>query len=285
MYKVGINFDEISDNLDEAIAVMLRNNVQYGELRTIAKKNFVFWDDKEIQDFKTKITASGIRLVAAATPLFKWYDNESDPEISHDSFGFNPRLSDIEKRRIIDKTLTIADQLNIPRLRIFSGLGTSDKAGIKFANSELLAYALQEADKRNLDLFLENEPVCKIHTKNDIVDLLENNTHTHLKLWLDIANLVELKEEINTEFIQRVKERLSYIHVKDFIVESGKKAYTVFAEGKIPYNGIMKLIYSEKSDGIDITVETHAQINKITQSERSILGLRKVLKEQGVEYE
>lgn len=39
MYKLGINFDEISDDLSTAIEVMNECGVQYGELRTVNKKN------------------------------------------------------------------------------------------------------------------------------------------------------------------------------------------------------------------------------------------------------
>src|SRR5882672_6578094 len=122
MYKVGINFDEISDDLDTAIRVMKKCSVEYGELRTVNGKNLVFWTDEEVSDFRQRIKESGINLIAAATPLFKWYINEDDKDIEHDNFGFNPRLNDSEKREVIKRTFEIASALSIPRLRIFSGL-------------------------------------------------------------------------------------------------------------------------------------------------------------------
>lgn len=285
MYKVGINFDEISDNLDEAIDIMRTQNIVYGELRTVNKKNFVFWTDEEVRDFKTKIDASDIELVAAATPLFKWYDNESDPEVIHDNFGFNPRLSYEEKKQVIVRAIEIASQLAIPRLRIFSGLGHSEEAGKIFAGSKLLAYALTQADTRNIDLYLENEPVCKVHTKRDILDLLKHNSHPRLNLWLDIANLIEVGEELDTEFIKSIVGRLGYVHVKDFIEKAGKKIYVPVGKGKIAYDTAIQLLHHEKQDGIVITVETHAKTDKMSMSEQSIIGLREILEKQGVTYE
>jgi hypothetical protein len=123
MHKVGINFDEISDNLDTAIKVMHDCEVKYGELRTVSGKNFVFWSDEEVAAFKKQVDEAKIELVAAATPLFKWYTSPDAPEIQHDSFGFNPRLNDQEKKQVIERAIKIADALSIPRLRIFSGLG------------------------------------------------------------------------------------------------------------------------------------------------------------------
>ncbi len=285
MYKLGINFDEISDNLDISIATMVAHGVRYGELRTVNRKNFVFWSDDEVQAFKKKVDDSGIQVVAAATPLFKWYDYEDDPEVEHDNFGFNPRLSNDEKRQTIDKALAIAEQLKIPRLRIFSGLGTEDKPGLTFSRSKLLVYALEEAAKRNIDLYLENEPVCKVHARQDIIDLLGSNKHEHLKLWLDIANLIEIGEDVNPAFIRDVASRLEYIHVKDFVNKDSVKKYVPAGEGIIDYEEIMKCIYEVKKENIIVTVETHAQKNKVESSVASIIGTRNILEAAGVDYE
>jgi sugar phosphate isomerase/epimerase len=285
MYSLGINFDEISDDLSKSLIVMQGNGVKNGELRTIDGKNFVFWDDEYVETFKKKIHASGIELVAAATPLFKWYGDIDDPEIVHDSFGFNPRLTEDEKKRIIDRTISIASRLSIPRLRIFSGLGNSKNSGTKFGESKLLEYALGRAEESNIDLYLENEPVCKVHTKSEIISLFDLNTHPRLKLWLDIANLVEVGEGIDEEFIKKISDRLGYLHVKDFISKDKGRTYVPAGKGEINYVEIMKLIYAIKPDNIVVTVETHALKDKIEMSISSIKGTRKILNEAGVKYE
>lgn len=285
MYKLGINFDEISDDLDTAIQTMQDQGIQYGELRTVRKKNFVFWDQKEIQAFRNTIAASGITLVAAATPLFKWYDNPDDPEIKHDSFGFNPRLSLDEKRKAIDRAISIAHQLSIPRLRIFSGLGKTEDAGVHFGNSELLRYALTLADQYSVDLYIENEPVCKVHTKQEIIHLLDTNTHARLKLWLDIANLVELSEDIDVEFVERISTRLGYIHIKDFTRQGNTLHYVPAGQGTVPYDKILKTLYASRPENIVVTVETHAKADTVEASIASIMGTRQILRNTGASYE
>lgn len=285
MYKIGINFDEISDNLDEAIGHMQQQNVAYGELRTVNKKNFVFWTDDEVRDFKAKIDASGIELVAAATPLFKWYDNDDDPEVIHDSFGFNPRLSNEEKKLVIDRAIDIARRLAIPRLRIFSGLGNVADAGITFAKNGLLDYALNLAQTCGIDLYIENEPVCKVNKKSDLIDLLDNNQTPNLKLWLDVSNLLELGEEIDSDFIVRVATRLEYIHVKDYLNDNGNKNYVPAGQGVIDYRSIMSTVYKYKPENIVVTVETHAKSNKVESSIASIVGTREIFNLIGVDYE
>ncbi len=277
MHRVGINFDEISDDISTAVRVMKECGVEYGELRTVNGKNFVFWTDAEVAEFKKEIAASGIELIAAATPLFKWYVNEDDDEVEHDSFGFNPRLNDAEKRDTIKRAIEIASELSIPRLRIFSGLGKAEDAGVLFAQDPLLALALKLADEADIDLYIENEPVCRVHTKAHLIDLLANQKNPRLKLWLDIANAVELGEEIDEAFIGKIADRLSYVHVKDFVMKDGQKAYVPVGEGQIDYASILANINRLATQDLIFTVETHAKVDKIGASVKSILATKKLV--------
>jgi len=282
MHKLGINFDEVSSDLGVALNFMLEHCLTCGELRTVNDKNFVFWDDLEIKEFKNRITASNIDLVAAATPLFKWYANENDPEVVHDSFGFNPRIDDREKRRIIEHTVSVARELGIPRLRIFSGLGMTTDAGKIFAGDPLLAYALQCADVAKIDLYMENEPVCNVHDKEQIIQLFKNNKHPRLKFWLDISNLTELNEEIDDAFIKEMSPRLGYLHIKDYVFKDGHKKYVPASEGNVDYLSILNRVFKYCVNELVITVETHAQDNKVEMSSRAIAGTRLLLSKQGV---
>ncbi len=277
MAELGINFDEISDDLDVAIGVMKDNGVLNGELRTVNGKNIIFWTDKEALAIKRQIDEAGIKLIAAATPLFKWYISPDDPEIPHDSFGFNPRLNEVEKKAAILRMVQIAKLMGIPRLRIFSGLGEVPDAGSLFANDPMLKFALDEADKASIDLYLENEPVCRVYKKQDIIDLLEHNVHPRLKFWLDVANLTEVGETIDKGFINQVLSRLGYLHVKDYRTDNGGKRYVPVGQGEVGYDEVMKLILGATGD-IMVTVETHARPgDKIESSVASIKATRELI--------
>lgn len=278
MYRLGINFDEISDDLEVAFDIMERNDIYCGELRTLNKKNFVFWTDEEVLTFKKRLDQTDVELIAAATPLFKWYVNQDDPEIIHDSFGFNPRLDDTEKRSVIERTIDVATTLGIPRLRIFSGLGKTQNAGATFATDPLLAYALDLADSAGIDLYLENEPPCRVHTQKEILALLANNSHPRLKFWLDIANMIEIGEDIDTQFLSQVSSRIGYVHVKDYVREDGVRKYVPAGEGVIDYTTILKDVFASTDNDLVITIETHAPADKkVDYSERSIEGTRRIL--------
>jgi sugar phosphate isomerase/epimerase len=276
--KLAINFDEISDDFQEAADVMQELGIKYGELRTVKRKNFVFWSDEEIEEFKRKVNERGITIIAAATPLFKWYTSSSDPEVIHDSFGFNPRLSYEEKRQTIARAIEAASTLGILRLRIFSELKSADDTAGDFASNRLLEHALSEAASRNIDLLIENEPVCRIHTKAALVEFLNKNQSSNLKLWLDIANLLEIGETIDKDILSAIGQRIGYIHVKNCIVKDGVRQFVPAGAGEIDYDSVLPLVLSYCPQEVIVSVETHASQNeKISSSRKSLTYLAGLL--------
>lgn len=276
--KLAINFDEVSDDFQEAADVMRDLGITYGELRTVNGKNFVFWSDKEAEAFKRQVDERGITVLAAATPLFKWYSSHTDAEVAHDSFGFNPRLSYEEKQQTILRAIEVANILEIPKLRIFSELKSAgDEAG-DFAANQLLKYALNEAAKHNIDLLIENEPVCRIHSKAALVDFLGKNQSPNLKLWLDIANLLEIGETIDGAFLAAVGPRTGYIHVKNYLLKDGARQYVPAGDGEIDYCSVLPLILSYCPQDVIVSVETHApQEEKVSASRSSLVYLADLL--------
>lgn len=115
-----------------------------------------------------------------------------------------------------------------------------------------------------------------------IIKLFKNNNHPRLKLWLDIANLTELGEEIDNEFIIEMAPRLSYLHIKDYIISDGLKRYVPVGEGEVDYNSVLAKIFKYCDNDLVLTVETHAQNSKIEMSARAITGTRLLLSKQGV---
>lgn len=276
--KLAINFDEISDDFQEAADVMQELGIEYGELRTLGGKNFVFWSDEEAKIFKRQLNKRGIKVLAAATPLFKWYSSDNDTEVIHDSFGFNPRLSEEEKQQTIMRAIEIANALEIPRLRIFSELKSADDIAGDFGSSQLLKYALSEAAKRNINLLIENEPVCRIHTKAALVDFLNKNQSSNLKLWLDIANLLEIDETIDEAFLSVVGPRIGYIHVKNYTVKDGVRQYIPAGNGEIDYDSVLPFVLSYCPQEVILSAETHAPQNeKISASRSSLVYLADLL--------
>lgn len=75
--------------------------------------------------------------------------------------------------------------------------------------------------------------------------------------------MTELGEVIDEAFIAEAAPRLGYLHIKDYTREGGSKVYVPAGEGEVNYSAILKTIFSHCSNNLVVTVETHAQADKV----------------------
>ena len=283
MYRLGINFDELSDELDTSLEVLRKEGVKHGEIRTINKINFVNWSDDFSSEVKGKTRNSGIAIVGAASPLFKWYSRPDEQRVAHDNFGFDFESAD--KQQTIERALAVCHFLNIPVVRIFSGLGYEDDAGNNFSKNKFLRKALSLADRYSMDLAIENEPPCKVHTKKDLINLFNNSEAASLKLWLDVANMYLIAEDIDDALLKKVGPRVKYVHIKNFVMKNGKPNFVAIDSGDIDYTKVLEKIFQYCPDDLSITIETHAKENKAEASIKALTEVRKILDKLRVNYE
>ncbi|MGG0256897.1 TIM barrel protein [Bacillus toyonensis] len=284
--KLTINLDEISSNLDVSFAFLKEMDLHTCELRIINGKNISLMNKEEIIQFSKKLELEGIIPVSIASPIFKWNVRKSEENVVYDNFGISPNLSFKEKEQLIDNILEYAEILAIEKIRIFSYLGKMDNPFSYFLNNRLL----EKIKKSNLTFLLENEPACTIYTKKHLeylTDLITDNHMSNIKIWLDIANLIQVGEEINESFIEKIAPYIEYVHIKDFIYSGNSIKYVPVGDGIINYMKIMSLLnkHIPNSQDITISIETHAsnEKEKYEYSKKSIISLREILK--GVKYE
>lgn len=102
------------------------------------------------------------------------------------------------------------------------------------------------------------------------------------KLYLGISKAIDY---YNTERIHtalKMAPRLSYLHIKDYIISDGLKKYVPAGEGEVGYDSVLAKIFKYCDNDLVLTVETHAQNSKIEMSARAISGTRLLLSKQGV---
>lgn len=285
MHKLGVNFDEISDDLEYSLEVMLDSGIKYGEIRTLNKESFMNWDDRFIDKVQSSALQAGIKIIGAASPLFKWYESENDPDVRFDSFGFDPRLSAGQKLLAAERCVTVAEQLSIPVVRIFSGLGERRKAGEIFADDPVLESLLDLAASKNIEISIENEPPCFIHSQHDIQDLMSIRKEDNFKVWLDIANFFAIGETIDVDFIKSIAPRINYLHIKNYTIKNGERVFGSINNGVIDYENVLKKIFAHIKHDITITLESHAKKDKAETTVKALGELRGILNRIGVNYE
>lgn len=280
--NLTINLDEISSDIDKSISFFKEMDLHTCELRLINRKNLCLMRKNEVVNFANKLKKEGIIPVSIASPIFKWNTRNSTKTIVHDNFGINANLSSTDKLKIINNILEYADILSVNKIRFFSHLGKTENPVNNLVRDKLFKKIIGN----NHTFLLENEPVCTICTKRQLEEFVDyniNNDITNVKIWLDIANLIQIGENIDSPFIEKIAPYISYIHIKDFIYVGNYVKYVPVGTGIIDYNKILSLLnkYIPDSQDIIISIETHAKTEdeKYTFSKQSVIELRKKLKE------
>jgi len=281
--KITVINDEISDNLDETIEFLKYHGIKYVELRTIQKKNLIDYSLEELREVRKNLSKNGISVSAFASPLFKWYPDNSKGELKEkvDTFGFNPHLNLTAKQDYITKAIAVAKALGTRRIRIFSSLKTSS-VRYSFVSDPLFKIALNEAKKEGITLLLENEPSCYIYKMKDIKSLARKFADEHFGIWFDVANFYKVKEQVFKKDLEELKDVIGYFHLKDFN-EIGN--YVALGEGVINYKRIIsdiRKIFGNKD--IFLSIETHVHSNPKRATQQSLQTLNKLLSEKRIGY-
>ncbi|RGP43748.1 hypothetical protein BTW32_29480 [Bacillus thuringiensis] len=257
-------------------------NLHTCELRMINGKNISLMNKEEIINLSKRLVSEGITPVSIASPIFKWNVCNSREVIRHDNFGVDALLSLAAKEELINNTLEYADILSVDKIRIFSYLGNLVNPFSNLLNNRLF----QKIMKSNSTFLIENEPVCTIYTKEHLesfANIIADNHMPNIKIWLDIANLIQIGEDIDEPFIEKIAPYIEYIHIKDFIYNEAAIKYVPVGEGIIDYKKIISILNTHIPDQQDVTIsiETHAstEAEKYTYSKQSIIALRKIIEE------
>lgn len=273
---LSMNLDEVADNFSDALEFVIKNDIEFIELRTINGKNLALMSLEETEFVAGAIRNSGKTVSAIASPLFKWYTNKNI-DSSYDSFGFDPNLSLQSKKRIIRHVIKQAQILGTNRIRIFSGLRESANDSVVNENDRaLLEYALKLAQKVGVLLLLENEPACKIATFKDYLQTLHDFQEQGLMAWVDLANFYEIGESVTQEMMQQLSGFIEYIHIKD-PVGIKQHRYVPVGEGFINYKKIVPSLTDTLGKETFYSIETHVKDRKTEASEISIKNFRTIL--------
>jgi UDP-N-acetyl-2-amino-2-deoxyglucuronate dehydrogenase len=281
--KIAINFDEISDNLNEAINFLCENKVKFAEIRTINQKNIVNYDLTDVKKIAKKIAINNIKISAIASPLFKWYLNPDGETIQHNNFSFDPSISEQKKKEYIKKVVEIASILGTKNIRVFSNLKQKDLKAKEIFNDRVFQYMLSEFKNSDIHPFLENEPVCLISKTQDYLKTLRRYSDKGLLAWWDIANTYDTGDRVDEDLVENLAPFLGYIHVKDKATFLGKE-YVPLGEGVINYKRVLTDMTKHIPGSVYASIETHVRKNKIDATRKSLVYLNSLLHKPRVPY-
>lgn len=161
------------------------------------------------------IERSGVRIVAIAG-----YARFSDP-------------SDAERRRnqeLLRTLILIARDLGARVVRVYAGrfVDEADKAIPRVANAlnEMAGFAMDN----NVTIAIETHDEA---ARLEILTRILNALDPSIKILYDPANMI-IAGEKHEEVFKHIKSRIAHVHIKDFIIEGGKRIYVRPGKGVVP---------------------------------------------------
>lgn len=274
MLKLSGFADEIAPELDQQIATCKKAGVTHFELRGVAGKNVLQFDDAMRREVKSKLDAAGIGVISIGSPC-----------------GKQP----IDKPRdfILDQFKTAVDAavfFKSPFIRVFSfypegGEGKGAIEPIRERVIDLLRAQIELLKGTDVVMVHENEKGIYGDIGPRCVDLMKTIESPKLRTAFDFANFVQSGQD-PLETWPALKPYTAHIHIKDAVWGTGKVVPAGQGDGKIAE--IIKDAYASGYRGF-LSLEPHLKVAAHSHGETgpelfetAVKALRDVCKQVGV---
>ena len=275
MLKLAAFADEISPDLDEQIEHCKRNGVTHFELRGVAGKNVLDFDNALRLEIKTKLADNGLAIASIGSPIGKVRLDESFDK-HFDRFKI---------------AVELAEYFDAPFIRIFSyypAEGSTHEDLIIRGRDEVLRRMLKKVEylsgrkpvlvhENEHDIYGEKGPQC--------LDLHRAIGSPKFKAAFDFANFV-LDGDDPSKNWPLLKPHTVHFHIKDAVANGHKIVPAGEGDGHI--GEILKDAYASGYRGF-VTMEPHlaipGQFSGFTGPDLfkvAVDALRKVCRENGI---
>ncbi|SFD49890.1 Sugar phosphate isomerase/epimerase [Paenibacillus catalpae] len=210
--------DEISSELDIQLDVLESEQIHHLELRSVWGKNVLQLTDDEAVKVKRILEDRGFQVSSIGSPLGKI-------KIT-DNFDLH-----LEEAR---KAIWLASFFQVSYVRIFSFYipdGEHDRY-----RSEVLSRMqslVHLAERAGIVLLHENESHIYGDNGERCRDLLQAISSPYLRAAFDPANFVQCKVSPVSEAYPLLDEYISYIHIKDAVMETGSVVPSGEGDGQL----------------------------------------------------
>ncbi len=261
--------DEISPDPAAGIAFAVEEGLDRVDVRSVGGVNFLSLDSADQKHVARQIRDAGLTVGCLATPLLKWPAPGKAAARAGDQFGFDAKGRTTDE--IYVSAFAAAEGLGTRNLRIFSYLTYS---GFELADLEQPYEALLRlAERHDMVLHVENEPVCNVLSVADLTRLMQTWQHPRLKGLLDIGNAANAGKAATPAEVAAVMPWVDQVHFKDY--SAAQKRYVATGEGDIPYAELLApCCLAAATRDIVWTLETHVPDDQPSATRRSLLAIR-----------
>ena len=233
--------DEASPNIPEQIAALKKAHVPCIELRNVNGKNVKDLTLDEARELRAELDAGGIKVASMGSPFGKI-------SITDD---FEPHMKEFEH------ALDLCHVLGTDRMRMFSFFMPKGEDPAQYRDEVIrrLDIMLDAAEREGVTLCHENEKGISGDIGDRCLDLMDQ-LGDRMGLVFDPANFIQCKET-PAELFPKLEGWLTYMHIKDAIMETGAVVPSGCGDGGVP-----EIIASlaKRSGEIVLSVEPHLTV-------------------------
>lgn len=266
-YDYGVITDEISQDLEEALALAKDLGMTYVELGSVWGKQISELDADEVATAKQLLDQHGLRVHMICGLLFRPFAFD---EVELETLESSPQFLDHIAQ--LDRSIVVAKALGSPYIRTFAGSrvgtggnpsprhpdggGVSDETLAKIAKA--LRLAAEHAQQQGITLALENARAFYANTGVGQRQVIDAVNHPNLKIIWDPANAFVAGEPSFSDGWEQVKDFVVDVHCKDARVadaETGLTEWVPVGDGGVDWAG--QLTELHPTDITTLTLETH----------------------------
>ena len=235
--------DEIGTTLEEQIESLKLAHMNKIEIRKINDKYLWEFTEEELKEFKKILDRENIEVLTIDSPV-----------------GKKP-IPYSRKVELFDIYLNICKIFDSKILRIFSNLGKEiNEDSIKID----LHRVCEKAEKEGIKLIMENERATFAESPVDCLRIFGNEKN--IEIVYDLENAFFEGHDI-FESYEKAKEKITYIHLRDFDIKGNK--YEYLGEGDFQIERFMNILKNDGFNGV-ISIETHLPMNNSGKSKREL---------------
>lgn len=269
-HTISLLTDEVSPDIDVGLAFARAEGLTTVDIRSVGGVNFLSLSAAVQDEVARKVRVAGFAVGCLATPILKWPAPGRTAATMGDQFGFD--RAGRSNAEIFDDAFRAAELLGTRHLRIFSLL-TYDSFRLDDLAGDIDALLLR-AERHDMVLHVENEPVCNVGTIGELTALMQRFRHPRLRAILDIANHTGAARAVpSTADCVGLMPFVDFVHMKDYALVRSR--CVPIGDGDVPYAALLPAcIEAAERCPLTFTIETHVPEDGPAATRRNIAAVR-----------
>ncbi len=258
MPRLGVITDEISEDLEHALAVCTELGIRDVELRSVWNTSVVELPDDDLARVEALLREGGFATCAIASPYLKCHIAD-DGAAAGRTHSASSATRD-EQWGVLERSLEVAKRLDAPIVRAFSFWRVADPASVRDEILDTLREATGRVARAGKRLGLENEHACNIATGNEAAWYLERIPDRTLGVIWDPGNIAALGVPPDEAQFRAVADRIHHVHVKDAVSLDEADGFTTIGQGVVDWPRQLRQLAGIGYDRV-LSIETHFDLD------------------------